>query len=60
MNNSNLGIFGKILLSIVFEDNDSLGLRARRVRGDLKTSAGDSPVHSTLGEVGFDVFDGTT
>lgn len=60
MNNSNLGIFGKILLSIMFEDNDSLGLRAQRVRGDLKTSTGDSPVHSTLGEVWFDVFYGTT
>ena len=56
MNKSNLGILGKILFSLIFKDNDSVGLRVQRVRGNLKFSPGDSHVHSTLGDIRFDVF----
>ena len=56
MNKSNLGILGKILFSLMFKDNDSLGLRVQRVRGNLKFSPGDSHAHSTLGDIRFDVF----
>ena len=56
MNKSNLDIFGKILLSLTFKDNDSLGLRAQRVMCDLQFSPGDSHALSPLGDIRFDVF----
>lgn len=59
MNKNNLGISGKILLSLMFKDDESLGLRTQKSERQLRIFPRWFSYCLRLGAIWFDVFQGT-